>query len=266
MTHDVESNPDSGSLSGQVILITGGSSGIGEAVARRFAREGANVAVVASANLAKAGAVAADINRQGGKAAGFACDVRDAQQVSTLVAAVEETLGPIDVLVNAAGVFYATPIGGTPAADFDRMVDINLKGVWHCIAAVVPGMIARKRGKIINFASTAGVTGLAAFGAYCATKAALIMLTRALARELAPHGININALAPGNTATPMNEWVRNDPDGALRATMLKLTPSGVLFSSVEEIAGAALFLVSPSARPMHGATLVIDEGFSTGLF
>jgi 3-oxoacyl-[acyl-carrier protein] reductase len=138
--------------------------------------------------------------------------------------------------------------------------------VWHSIDAVAPGMVARKQGKIINFASTAAMVGLSGFAVYCATKAAIVMLTRSLARELAPHGVNINAIAPGNTATPMNESVRTDPQGEMREAMRKLTPSGVLFSSVEEIAGAALFLVSPAARPMHGATLLIDEGFSTGLF
>lgn len=256
----------SGELTGQVALVTGGSSGIGEAIARRFAQEGATVAIVASGDVAKAELVARDIRAKGGKAKGFACDVRKPEQVKTLFESVERAFGAVDILVNAAGVFYATPVAETPVADFDRMVDINLKGVWHCIAAVTPTMTARKRGKIVNLASTAGTIGINGFAAYCATKAAIIMLTRSLSRELAPHGININALAPGNTATPMNEWMRDDSQAEMRDAMLKLTPSGVLFSSTEEIAGAALFLVSPSARPMHGATLLIDEGFASGMF
>jgi 3-oxoacyl-[acyl-carrier protein] reductase len=252
-------------MNGKVALVTGGSSGIGEAVARCFAKEGAHVAVVASGTLAKAEKVAQDIAAGGGRATAFVCDVRDPAKIRALVSEVESTLGPIDVLVNSAGVYYATPLGGTPAEKFDQMVDINFKGTWQCIDAVAPGMIARKQGKIINFASVAGVSGLKSYSTYCATKAAIIMMTKAMARELAPHGININAIAPGNTATPMNEWVRTDADSTMRDAMLAMTPSGVLFSAAEEIAGAALFLVSPAARPMHGATMLMDEGLSTGL-
>ena len=125
------------SMTGQVAIVTGGTSGIGEAVCRRFARDGARVAVVGSSDLAKAERVAAEI---GAQAKPYVCDVRDAGAVAALVAAVKRELGPVDVLVNSAGVYYATPIGETGEADYDRMVDTNLKGTYFAIDAVVPGM------------------------------------------------------------------------------------------------------------------------------
>lgn len=255
----------SDSLADRVALVFGGSSGIGAAVARRFAQKGARVAVVASGSLSKAQKVVEEIIHEGGHAMAFVCDVRDCMSVRATVAFIETKLGPIDILVNSAGVFYPTPLGNTDADNFDRMVDINFKGTWLCIDAVAPGMVARKRGNIVNVASVAGISGLATYSAYCATKAAVIMMTKAMSRELAPHGINVNAIAPGNTATPMNESVRADADSTVRDRMLEKTPSGILFSSAEEIADAVYFLVSPAARPMHGSVLVIDEGISTGL-
>jgi 3-oxoacyl-[acyl-carrier protein] reductase len=254
-----------GALTGTVTLVTGGSSGIGAAIATAFAQEGSSIAVVASKSLAKAEAVSNTIATSGGTAKPFVADVRDPAAIKALVASVEATLGPIDILVNSAGVFYATPLDNTPAATFDQMVDINIKGAWHCIEAVTPGMKARKRGWIINLASVAGTIGITNYSGYCATKAAVIIMTKAMARELAPHGININAIAPGNTATPMNEAVRAPENAEMYEAMRKMTPSGTVFSAAEEVAGTALFLVSPAARPMHGATLLMDEGISTGL-
>lgn len=248
-------------LSGKVALVTGGSSGIGEAIARKFAEAGAKVAVVASSGLDKAQAVAQPI---GGKA--YVCDVRDAAAVVELVVTVEKELGPLDILVNSAGVFYPTIAGETAATEIDRMVDINLKGTFHTLNAVSPGMKARGRGWVVNIASCAGIVGVVPFSLYSATKAAVIMLTKVAGRELAPAGIHVNAIAPGNTATPMNEAIRTQPEHkAVHDVMKSITPSQTVFTDPSDIAGGALFLVSDSARPMYGAVLSMDEGVTTGL-
>jgi 3-oxoacyl-[acyl-carrier protein] reductase len=253
-------------LQNRIALVTGASSGIGKAIAERFASEGARVAVVASASVAKAQLVVEHIKGNGGQAQAFAADVASVGQVVKLVKDVESKLGPIDILVNSAGVFYPTPVGETDEAAYDRAMDINLKGTWNTINAVAPAMKARKKGKIINMSSVTSVMGFSTYAVYCAAKAGVTMMTRALALELAPHGININCISPGNTATPMNLDVRTDP--ALKHfldAMAERTPSGRIYSTAEDMAGVALFLASDAARAMHGSNILIDEGISAGL-
>jgi NAD(P)-dependent dehydrogenase (short-subunit alcohol dehydrogenase family) len=251
---------------GKVALVTGGSQGIGEAVVRRLSGEGAQVAVVASSSVDKAKSVSDAIVGDGGAARAYACDVSDAKAAEKLVADVTRDFGRIDILVNCAGVFYPTPAGDTEQGKSDRMIDINLKGTWHMVSAVAPGRKERKHGKIVNFASVAGVMGLGTYALYCATKAGIIMMTRALANELAPHGINANCVAPGNTASPMNEDIRTDP--ALKPFldfMAARTPSGQTYSSVDDIANVVRFLASDESRAMHGSCVLADEGFSAGM-
>ncbi len=253
-------------FSEKVALVTGGSSGIGEAVARMLAGNGASVAVVASSNHDKAAAVCDAIKAEGGSATPWVADVRSADGVAELVAAVKGRHGAIDLLVNSAGVYYPTPVGETAEVESDRMLDINVKGVWNCINAVVPVMKEAGGGKIVNISSVAAFVGIGSFALYCASKAAIMMMTRSLACDLAPFNININAIAPGNTETPMNEGFRTDPANAeYLAAMEKATPSNTTFSKPEEIAGLARFLLSDSARPMHGSTILIDEGLSAGI-
>ncbi len=248
----------------KVALVTGGSQGIGEAVARRLAADGFTVGVVASNDFAKAQSVAASL--PDGRGMAFVADVRDSAAVASLVAQAAERLGRIDVLVNSAGVFYPTPIGYTAEAAYDRMMDINVKGTWNTIGAVVPLMKAQGRGWIVNLASVLATMAFGGYAAYCASKAAVVMMTRALAVELAPHGISVNCLSPGNTATPMNLDLRTDPK--LRPfldAMAARTPSGQTYSSAEDMANIVAFLVSQDARAMHGANIVADEGFSAGM-
>jgi NAD(P)-dependent dehydrogenase (short-subunit alcohol dehydrogenase family) len=249
----------------KVVLVTGGSQGIGEAICRRFAAEGAKVAVVASSSVEKAQRVADGIVGAGGEARPFRCDVTSVKQIQSLVDAVLTSFGQIDVLVNSAGVFYPTRIGQTDEAMFDRMCDINLKGTFFMCNAVAPHMTERGSGKIINMGSTSGVVGRRDFIVYSATKAAVIHMTRALAVALAPHGINVNVISPGNTETPMNEGIRKNPeDAGIRETIAERTPSKRLFADPNEIAGAALFLASDDAQSMFGSMVLMDQGITAG--
>lgn len=249
---------------GRTAMVTGGSQGIGEAIARKLAAEGITVGVVASSDIAKARAVADSLPGKTGIA--FVADVRDAVAINALLAQAEQALGGVDILINSAGVFYPTPTGATEDAAFDRMLDINVKGTWNAINAVVPFMKQRKRGWIVSIGSVAGTMGLGGYAVYCATKAAIVMLSRALAIELAPHGISVNCVSPGNTATPMNLDIRTKPE--LRSfldAMTQHTPSGQTYSSAEDMANIVAFLVSDAARAIHGANMLADEGFSAGM-
>jgi 3-oxoacyl-[acyl-carrier protein] reductase len=254
-------------LQDKVALVTGGSSGIGKATAEMLAAEGATVAVVASSSLAKAEEVAASIIEKGGQARAFVADVRSVSAIEGLVKSVTDVCGPIDILMNSAGLSEFNDIGETTEDQFQRMVDVNLKGTFFAINAVVPGMKKRRYGKIINVASIAGVRGAPHYSLYCTVKAAIVMLTRTLATDLAPYDININAIAPGNTATPLNEKLRTDPAFAdLMAAKAAATPSNRTYSPPEEMARAALFLASDDVRAMHGTTILLDEGHSAGAF
>lgn len=253
----------SGRFSGKVALVTGGSSGIGECTARALAAEGADVAILASSSLEKAQAVASSIVAVGGSARPYQADVRNAEAMNTLMESVEADFGGLDLLVNAAGVFYPTPVSSTDGADAARIIDINVTGLWNSIAAATPLMQRRGGGRIVNCASTAAMIGINSHALYCASKAAVVMMTRALTAELAPLHIAINAVAPGNTATPMNEDVRNNAD--VMAAMQAMTPSGVAFSDADAIAGIILFLLSNDARAVHGATWLADEGISAAI-
>jgi len=221
---------------------------------------------VASSSLDKAAAVVARLPGSTARHLAAVCDVRDGASAKKLVDGVAGRFGRIDILVNSAGVFYPTPAGATPDEDFDRMVGVNLKGAWNLINAVAPGMKERKYGRIVNIASVAGVMGIGNYAVYCATKAGLIMMTRALANELAPDGVGVNCVAPGNTATPMNEDIRTKPElKPFLDAMTARTPSGRTYSSAEDIVNVVAFLASDESRAMHGSCVLADEGFSAGI-
>ena len=253
-------------LDSKVALISGGTSGIGQACAELFAEEGAEVALVGSLDMTKAEAVAGRITASGGKAKPYVADLTQVREIAKLVASVKADFGRIDILVNSAGLFYPTPVGSTSEADYDRMMDINLKGLFFCVHEVAPIMIAQGGGVIVNLSSVAGVMALGTYSAYCAAKAGVNFMTRALAQELAPHGIRVNAILPGNTATPMNENIRTEAEfKPMLDAMAAATPSGRTYSEPIDMARAALFLASDDGRAMHGGLMVLDEGFSLGM-
>jgi cyclopentanol dehydrogenase len=238
---------------GQISIVTGAGSGIGLATAEGLAAGGATVVCVDWKGAEEA---AASIRATGGIATGVILDVRDAAGWTALIKDVEERHGPIDILVNNAGI--AVP--GDTAADvseevWDRILDINAKGVWLGMRAVLPGMVARKCGKICNVASTAAHIGLRDAAAYCASKGAVLALTRQAGVQYAPYNIQINSVSPGTTMTGL----QRDVTDAQRAAFLPLTPIG-RFAESPEVAAAILFLVSSGSSFITGADVSVDGG------
>jgi NAD(P)-dependent dehydrogenase (short-subunit alcohol dehydrogenase family) len=247
-------------LQGKVALISGGTDGIGAAIARRFAADGADVAVGYAHDAARAESIVSELRAAGVKAAAFRADWSKVAEVERTVGEVTAAFGRIDVLVNNAGVFRTVSIEDTTEDVWDEQMDLNLKGLFFAIRAVVPQMKARRAGKIINISSIAGVGAFPNCPAYCASKGGVVNLTRAAACELSPFGINVNDIAPGNVETAINAHVRGDPDYMRR--MAQMTPSGVAFLKPSDIAGAAAFLASGDADQLHGSTIVVDAGWT----
>ena len=248
-------------LQDKVALITGGTSGIGEAIAIRFASEGAKIGVVASADIGKAEKVVDKVTAAGGIGQAFVANVSKVSEIEALVEAVAIAFGEIHILVNSAGIVGGTPAGATSEMDYDRIMDTNLKGTFFCANAVVPLMKAKGSGHIVNISGIGAFKGSSGSAAYSASKAGVISVTEALASELAPHGIHVNAIAPGPTATPGNGHLRTGPGSEDRLReQAKRTRSGRPYSSADDMARAALFLVCEDGIAMHGSVIVLDEG------
>ena len=243
-------------LAGKVVLVTGAARGIGAGIARAAATAGAAVALgdVAETSLREtAGAI-------GRGALPLVMDVSDPRSVRAAVAEVEARLGPLDVLVNNAGIDVIGPFTDSHEDSWRRLIAVNLEGTLRVTRAVIDGMIARGRGRIVNIGSDAGRVGSSGEAVYSATKGGIIAFSKALARELARHAITVNCVCPGPTDTALLEQVR-DYDAKLHAALARAIPLRRL-GRPEDVAAAVVFLASDAAAYITGQTLSVSGGLT----
>ena len=247
---------------GKTVIMTGGGGGIGGATCRRFASEGAQVAVF-DMNLEAAEKVAADIRAGGGQAAAFACNITDRAQVDAAVAAAQTQLGPIAVLVNNAGWDVFKPFLKTVPAEWEKLIAINLTGALHMLHAVLPGMVERKYGRIVNVASDAARGGSSGEAVYSACKGGLVALSKTLAREHARQSITVNVVCPGPTDTALLAGVAEgarDPAKLIEAFRSAI-PLGRLGQG-DDLASAIAFFGSDDAGFVTGQVLSVSGGLT----
>ncbi|MBS79406.1 MULTISPECIES: 2-hydroxycyclohexanecarboxyl-CoA dehydrogenase [unclassified Variovorax] len=246
----------------KTVVVTGGGGGIGGATCRRFAREGARVAVL-DLNPGAAEAVAARIEAEGGRALALRCDITERASVDAAVAAVLERFGAIDVLVNNAGWDVFRPFTKTEPAQWEKLIAINLTGALHMHHAVLPGMAARKAGRIVNIASDAARVGSSGEAVYAACKGGLVAFTKTIAREHARHGITANVVCPGPTDTALfadyKEGAGN-PEKLMEA-FTRSIPLGRI-GQPDDLPGAILFFASDDAAFVTGQVLSVSGGLT----
>ncbi len=240
----------------RVVLITGASRGIGKAAARRFARDGYAVAVNYLHSRREAEALAAELTAAGADAAAFQADVAEETQVQDMLQAVEKRLGGVSVLVNNAGIAAQRLFTDITAAEWNRMMAVHVNGTFYCCRAVLPAMLRQKKGRIVNVSSMWGITGASCEVHYSTAKAAVIGLTRALAKEVGPSGITVNCVAPGVIDTDMMAGF----DEPARRALAEETPVGRL-GTPEDVAAAIAFLASEEAAFITGQVLSPNGGY-----
>lgn len=240
----------------RTVLVTGASVGIGAAIAERFCRDGYQVALHYRSHKQEAEALCARLSAEGLIAAPFYADLQSEEDIDALAAAVRAQFGPVDVLVNNAGIALpAMLLQDLPPAEWDYLFSINVRGMYLVTRAVLPDMIGRQAGAVVNISSMWGVSGASCEAAYSASKAAVIGLTKALAKELAPSRIRVNCIAPGFVDTAMNGTL----DSEARKTFIAETPL-LRAGTAQDIASAAAFLASAEASFITGQTLSVDGG------
>jgi gluconate 5-dehydrogenase len=245
-------------LSGRTALITGGGGGLGFAIARGLAAAGARV-VLNGRNREKLDAAVSKLRAEGYSASSAPFDVTQAEAVTTGIAAVEKDVGSLDIVVNNAAINQRATLDAFSTDEWHALLAANLDGPFFVARSVIPGMRARRRGKIINICSLASEIGRPNIVPYAASKGGLQMLTRALAVELAPHNVQVNGIAPGFFRTDMNAPLIANAE--FSAWVAKRTPAG-RWGEPPEIAGAAVFLASDAANYVTGHVLFVDGGFS----
>jgi NAD(P)-dependent dehydrogenase (short-subunit alcohol dehydrogenase family) len=250
--------PASFDVTGEVILVTGATSGIGRGVALALAEAGATVIPTARSEQDAAG-IMAEAGRRGVSVDPVLLDVTDTVSIRVAVDRVIAAHGRIDVLFNNAGLGFARAALDVSEADWDAMMAVNLRGLFFLTQAVARAMIPQGGGRVINMSSQGGVVGLPDASVYCASKGGVNALTRALALEWAGHGITVNALAPTFVETPGTKAILDDP--ARRAGILAKIPLGRM-ATIDDIAAAVIYLASPASRAMTGAVLALDGGWT----
>ncbi len=241
-------------LAGKVALVTGAAQGIGKTIALLLARHGADIAV-SDVNLEKAEETVKEIEALGRRSIAIRSDVSRFDDVERMVQAIVEKMGKIDILVNNAGIARDKLVLRMTEEDWDAVLDVNLKGTFHCVKAVVRHMSKQRSGKIVNIASVSGEMGNAGQANYSASKAGVIGLTKTIAREFAQRGINVNAVAPGYIVTPMTEALPEKTKEELQK-MIPLERLGL----PEDVAQAVLFLVSEASSYITGQVLNVNGG------
>lgn len=236
-------------------LITGGSRGIGRAIALELAKEGANIAITYINNEGRAKEVIDEVEEYGVKGIAVKADVSSEEEVNNMIKIVNNEIGGIDILVNNAGITKDNLLIRMNSKDWDDVINTNLRGVYLCTKAVARGMMKKRYGKIINIASVVGISGNAGQGNYSASKAGIIGFTKSIAKELASRGININGIAPGFVETDMTD-VLNEK---IKGEMLNQIPLK-RFAKPEDIANVAAFLCSEKANYITGQIINVDGG------
>jgi 3-oxoacyl-[acyl-carrier protein] reductase len=241
-------------LKGKTAVVTGGSRGIGKAICLKFAENGADIAFLYAGNTVKAEETLKELEKLGVKAKAYQCDVADADAVAAVVKEIVKDFGGIHILVNNAGITKDKLVPMMKAADFDAVVDTNLKGTFYMIKGVYPLFLKQKGGKIINISSVSGLMGNPGQANYSASKAGVVGLTKSVAKELAGRGICCNAIAPGFISTEMTENLENNA--------LKDAIPMKRFGDAEEVAKLALFLASEHSDYITGEIIRIDGGLA----